>query len=305
MTTMMSRFYISHGLAFLGGVIITVGFFYIDTTFGTTKYSKNDVSAAAALSTRLSQSKEGTGTSTEDVQKSQESPQNKDVGEIIEESTTVGDANNNSLELPQQKSSAPTTQEEVETALAEAKALLDQISGGEESGDTQVVFTTPSGLKVDEHGNIINDDGIVTTNNTTTTNSNSLPEGFFLLPSGKYMDVNGVLYDEIPATAQSSSGNLNSTYFTTPGGVVLDSFGNIISKPEPIVEEVEDTTPETVISEDNPPAIGSTIYISKYVPNKIYNNPSLTCKQLQLYGNDAALCELYKDSFDDYTWEEI
>ncbi len=141
------------------------------------------------------------------------------------------------------------------------------------------------------------------TDQATSTDERKLPEGVYVLANGDYVDKNGdkisgdpYLYNYQPPPEEEN--------FTTPGGVVMDRFGNILFTPE-VIDESKVLIPPTSIDPDSPPSTISPIYIPRYVIGAINRNPFLTCTQLQLYQNDRALCELYKEREADYEWIRV
>jgi len=130
-----------------------------------------------------------------------------------------------------------------------------------------------------------------------------LPEGVYILANGDYVDSTGAKISGDPYDYNYKPPQ-KEEYMTTPGGVVMDRFGNIISSPE-VVDESLVLIPATIIDIDNPPSTISPIYIPRYVMLAMNQNPFLTCTQLQLYNNDRALCELRKLFEDDYEWIRV
>lgn len=108
-------------------------------------------------------------------------------------------------------------------------------------------FTLPSGAVVDEYGNPVNSAGNVSASVTpaagvssaTVSSGQSLPEGWGQLPSGKYVDPFGRIYDALPAVIpqiiQVGSLVLPEGWNQLPSGIYTGPDGNWYSELPPDV----------------------------------------------------------------------
>lgn len=311
MEDMVNREYITHIAAFLGGIVVTAGYVFIDTNLGTLEYSKSDDAASLALVSKSLSDIDSIVEQAENILSAAEAEEKTEPDSKITESEEVDEEsdNYNTLGVPQANSSSissgtdttSSSQEEVAAAITEAETLLAQFTEEKESLEEQVVFTTPSGLKLDANGNIINDDGSTAENTNSIETASVLPEGVFLTPSGQYVDAYGniVAISETvtQSTTQTTEQDLPEGYFVTPSGAILDRYGNVVSTPASIAEENQEE-----YSTSSPPSVGNTIYIPTSLVTSINWNSEKTCEELGKNGQQLVLCELYKNSYDDYTW---
>lgn len=240
--------------------------------------------------------------------------QSEEIPSVVEETEDTTEEDNAAL------------QEQVAAALASAQEQLSDLqsqASEQEEEETQATtassdddvqcFSTPNGKKIDQYGNELNDDcsqknnasipGQPSITNNGDGTVTKIAEGYFQLPNGKWSDANGNLYDEPPTITQAiNQQQVQDDIVTLASGVVINRrTGVVISRPE---EPEVETVPATVIG-DTPPEVGSTINIPRYVETRIYNNPQIPCDNFQFSTNDEALCELYRNNYDDYTWNKV
>ena len=120
----------------------------------------------------------------------------------------------------------------------QVNALLEQVAdaSAETSSSESAYFVTPSGTKIDANGNVVNNDEVVAQDTSDSEESSSqsetLPVGYYRLPSGAVMGPGGVIVDDyevVQATEQEEQTQVTSLdYYITPSGQKIDRYGNIV-----------------------------------------------------------------------------
>ena len=313
--------HVTHAGTFLIGVLLTFGVVGLDAMFHTTTYRKSGAASVIGVVVEQPVFKDTneastTTTTSQEDQTSSETPDESGVQSETSEDTLLvsnagvtGGTSDGGAEASANSASA----EEARAALEQAQTVLEELNQQKAAAETQnteeeeapAYFTTPSGITIDENGNVV-DPNTGTTETTassqTTTNTNVLPEGVYQLPNGQLVYADGTVYKgQVDTNTTYVQQDPTDGYYTSPSGAVFDRNGNLISLPP---KEEEKLIPPTDIDPNNPPEFGSTIYIPVEVASWSYNNPLYGC-EVNFYQNDRELCQLYRDHPDDYDWVTV
>ena len=174
--------YAIFGAGFLSGAILISGIFLISTKGGVVVYTSPDTSTASVLV--------GSGGSQiSDVPPSETLIDKNDKAEegFVERKKKPP---SESIQPEVQSGSVQTTfssdyitelQEQVESLIEQVSAQTTK-PASEESGSDEVFFTTPTGVKIDADGNVIDD---------STSQSGNTVQGIFITPAGVKIDAAG------------------------------------------------------------------------------------------------------------------
>ncbi len=234
-----------YGIAGLVSVsLLFFGMYSVSAVVGTVTYQKGDTQAASVIVTHVPELEE----KTQEVLIEED----EDVKEVHEddESASVASGASTGSSAPTQEdapeevqSDTTTSQSDVVATLQEqVNTLLDQVaeaSGGETNSTEEAsgFFVTPTGVRIDANGNVVNDSGEVVASTEETESSEALsplPSGYYRLPTGVVIGPGGVVVNEndiVQATQQEEQSNITSLdYFITPSGEKIDRYGNIIEE---------------------------------------------------------------------------
>jgi hypothetical protein len=302
----------SHAVMFFAGVFLTLGISHGDRILSQIDFATAErlgVKSSAALALSLGDTIEREvdkvpfgfhtePTRAEELSVIVTSSEARD-GEIKDSKESLEDLVvwESGVEWPESAFRLPKVQVAITDATPVKDVVTQTVSADATTDLSDQVATTPA------ESDAQLDHASVEISHSEVGQSSDLPEGIFQLPSGQYVDINGNLISGDPI----ASGNYVPTspvneYFETPGGIILDRFGNIVSIPKKEEEALPDPTEINLTSL---PEYGSSIYIPNYIIFKVNLNPSMSCSQHQFFNNDLALCELYQNQEDDYQWEVI
>jgi len=221
--------YAIFGAGFLSGAVLISGIFLISTRGGVVVYTSPDTSRATVLvgsgdtdavdtppSEALNDENEK---QEEELVERKKGPSSRVTQPEVEESRVQSvPSNDYIIELQEQVDSLI---EQVSTQTAEPVETAT-----EESDSDEVFFMTPTGIKMDADGNVINESSSQSGDTAQKEETQQTDSEVFTTPTGVKIDADGNVIGE--SVSQNVNTPLEPGVFITPAGVKIDAEGNVI-----------------------------------------------------------------------------
>lgn len=182
------RSYAIFGAGFLSGAILISGIFFISTKVGKFEYTRPDVSTASVLFGSV-KSQISDEPSSETLNIDQEEGLDERSEEPSSEATQP-EVESSSVQTTSSSELITELQEQVESLLEQVNTDTTE-QAAEESDSDEVFFITPTGIKMDAEGNIIDDSTPEDGGTVQVEETQQTEPGVFITPAGIKIDAEG------------------------------------------------------------------------------------------------------------------